>query len=133
MKKYLLALLGFLPAVALAQGGQPPPEVTVTTTNIDNTISALTHTINLIVPLMLAVAVVVFIYGVIRYIIAKGGEDTAKARSLIIWSVVGLAAILAVWGLANLLISFFGLTPTQLNNGLLPSVPTGVPAGGSGY
>ena len=133
MKKYLVALAAaFLPAIASAQGNIQGSNG-VDTTNINNTITGLTHTVNLIVPLMLAVAVVVFIYGVIKYIIAKGGEDTKKARDLIIWSVVGLAAILAVWGLANLLINFFGLAPTQLNSGLLPSVPTGVPGTGSGY
>jgi hypothetical protein len=129
MKKYLIGAgvvaTSLLPLVSFAQNVQP---VVVTTTNLDTAIRNITNTVNLLVPLMLAVAVIFFIYGVIKYIIAKGGEDAGKARSLIIWSVVGLAAILAVWGLARLLVNFFGLTPTTLDQGLIPTVPTtGIP------
>src|SRR5438445_125578 len=115
MKKYLLAAaLGMLPFTTFADNVVVGNNVD--TTGINNTISSLTHTVNLIVPLMLAFAVVVFIYGVIRYVIAQGPEEAGKARGYIIWSVVGLAVILAVWGLANLLINFFGVKPLQLNN-----------------
>lgn len=121
MKKYLLAVAaGLLPLVTFAAQNT----VTVNTNGINNAITSLTHTINLIVPLLLAVAIVFFVYGVIRYIIANGAEDAAKARGFIIWSVVGLAAVLAVWGLARLLINFFGLSPEQLTPDYIPTVPT---------
>ena len=119
MKKYLLAVgLGLSPLVALATS-----QGTLVTGNLNSSIANLTHTVNLIVPLLLAVAVVFFIYGVIKFIIAKGGGEKSAARNLIVWTVVGLAAVLAVWGLARLLINVFGLNPTGLNATDLPSVP----------
>lgn len=94
----------------------------VQTEKLNQTVTQLTNTVNLIIPLMLAVAVVVFIYGVIRYILAEGEIDRNKAVGRIVWSVVAIAAILAVWGLARLLIDVFGLRPQQLQTNETPVV-----------
>lgn len=117
MKKILLSLLVLgvvaVPALVSAQ---------VRTEKLNQTVTQLTNTVNLIIPLMLAVAVVVFIYGVIRYILAEGEIDRNKAVGRIVWSVVAIAAILAVWGLARLLIDVFGLRPQQLQTNETPVV-----------
>jgi hypothetical protein len=119
MKKILAtAVVWTLPLLALAQTND-----TVDTGNINAAIQNLIKTVNLLVPLMLGVAVIVFIYGVIKYILAEKDLDRKKAVDRIVWSVVGIASILAVWGLARLLISIFGLKPTDLTPDLVPSVP----------
>ena len=134
MKKYLLAVgLGLSPLVALANN-TTYTQTSIATGNLNASIINITNTVNLLVPLMLAVAVVFFIYGVIKFIIAKGGGEKEAARNLIIWTVIGLASVLAIWGLARLLIDFFGLRPTNLDNSLLPTItpatlPTIVNAG----
>lgn len=119
MKKILLSLLVLgviaVPALVSAQAD---------TTKLNSTITSLTDTVNLIIPLMLAVAVVVFIYGVIRYILAEGEIDRNKAVGRIVWSVVAIAAILAVWGLARLLIGVLDLDDSKLKQEEVPGVIT---------
>ena len=65
---------------------------------------------NAVIVVLFAIATLVFIYGIIRYIGAGGdAEAIKKARSFIIWSVVGLVLILGVWGVATFVAeSLFG-------------------------
>jgi len=71
--------------------------------------------LNAAIRVMVALATLVFIYGVIKYIAAGGDpEATKKARSFIIWSIIGLALIIGIWGVANFLLTgLFGGTVTQ--------------------
>jgi len=123
MKKILAgASLLLFPVVSLAQ---------VNTRNIESSIQALTRVGNLLVYLFLAIAVLVFVVGVIRYVLNRGGEESKKAgRDYMIWGIIGITVILSVFALANLLIGLFGLQPNRTNNINIPQVPTN---GNSGF
>jgi hypothetical protein len=114
MKKLLIgASVWLMPVFAFAQ---------VNTDNLATTVTNLTKVVNLLVPLFLAIAVIVFIYGVLRYVIAGGPKEAGVARNYIIWGIVGIAVILAIWGLARLLVNIFGLSPAQLGSDEVPFV-----------
>ena len=114
-KKISAGIVSFaLPALVFAQNG-------LNTSGLDNSIKALIKTANYIVPLLLAIAVIFFAYGVIKYILAAGVEDKAKARDYIIYGIISITAILAVYGIAAALLNLFGINAgDQLNN--YPSV-----------
>ncbi len=125
MKKVLLTVLAFAPALVLAgtTGGTGGRGATgISTTGLQDTVQGLTKVVNMIIPLMIAVAVIAFIYGVIKYILAKGPQEQKEARNFLVWSVVGIFAILAVFGIARLLINLFGLSPQQLGPNEVPTV-----------
>jgi len=66
--------------------------------------------IDSIVPLLMAVALVLFIYGVVQYIF--NANDSAKredGRKFMIWGIVALFVISSVWGLVKLLATTFGI------------------------
>ena len=65
-----------------------------------------------IIPFLFVVATLIFIWGIILFI-AKAGEpeEQKKARSLILWSVVGLAAIISLWALVGFLTQYVGTAP----------------------
>jgi hypothetical protein len=67
---------------------------------------------NILIPLLFAVAFLVFIWGVFKYFILSGGdEDGQKAgRQLILWGLIGFFVMFSVWGLVNILINTFGLS-----------------------
>ncbi len=66
--------------------------------------------LNLIIPILLILATVVFLYGVITYLTAGGDEEkAATGRAYIIWGLIALAAMIAIWGLVLALISTFGV------------------------
>ena len=65
---------------------------------------------NVAVPLVFAVAFIVFIFGVFRYFIAGGAnpEKRKEGGQLIMYSVIGFAVMIAIWGLVNLIVNTFG-------------------------
>lgn len=90
----------------------------------DNIASALT----LVIPILFLVATIVFLAGVIMYVSAGGAEDKIqKGKKYIIFGLIGLFVMVAVWGLVKIIVNFvFGTSP-------LPSaldLPT-IPGGGS--
>ena len=74
-----------------------------------------------LVPLVFAIAFIVFLYGVFRYFVLGGAneEKRKEGRQLIIYSVVGFAVMIVIWGLVNLIIGTLGLTNTAM-----PALPT---------
>ena len=63
-----------------------------------------------IIPLVFAVALVLFIWGVMQYVIyAQDTEKKAKGKQFMIWGVIALTVMLAVWGLVAILGRTFGL------------------------
>jgi len=62
--------------------------------------------INVIFGLVGTLALVMFIYGGISWMLAGGAaEKTKKAMGIIVWSVIGLAAIFLAYGLTYFLIT----------------------------
>lgn len=114
MKKALLSIsLFFLPAVAFAQAA-----------NIEGLVVKITDVINkAIVPLIFAIAFVVFIWGIFWYFIARNEEGKVQGRDLMIWGLVAFFVMISVWGLVNILVGTFELDGQQ--NVTFPQVPSG--------
>ncbi len=64
--------------------------------------------IDIIVPILITAALAYFIYGVVRYIMA-GAEGKKEAKDIIVYGVIGLFAIVSVWGLVRLIQNTFGI------------------------
>ncbi len=134
MKKKLVLLsgyfLGLAPVVALAQGVQTAGS---SSTNCDygtngtlfGILCRVGQFLNSIVPVLIALGVVYFVYGVITYVLS-GDEEAKKAgRDRIIFGIIGLAVIIGMWGLVNLLRNTFLLNNNT--NITLPTVPVVIP------
>lgn len=66
-----------------------------------------------VIPTLLVLATLVFIWGVIQYIIAGTSEQRKKeGRSLIIWGLIGLLVIVAMWGFVKIIGTTFNV-PNQ--------------------
>lgn len=80
--------------------------------------------LNSIVPILIALAVVYFVWGVVSFVIANDEEAKTKGRDRIIFGIIGLAVIIGMWGLVNVLRNTFGLNnTTQIE---LPTIPTNI-------
>ena len=98
---------GIIPLCALAASGD------TLATLIDLIISYL----NKGLVLLMGVAVVIFVWNVVKYFVLST-EDHKAAAPYVLWSVVGFFVILSFWGLVNVLENTFGLqnsnnTPTS--------------------
>ena len=103
------SFLYFAPFVALAQ------------TDVTSLLGTLGDILNTIIPLVIGLAFVFFLWGVFQYVTKDGAEEKGKARDTIIYGIIGLFVMLAAWGLVNVLTQTFDLdtaTPTDI-----PGVP----------
>ncbi|MFA6257003.1 MAG: hypothetical protein WCT29_01710 [Candidatus Paceibacterota bacterium] len=65
--------------------------------------------LNTIVPILIALGVVIFIWGVLTYVIASDEEAKKAGRDRIIFGIIGLAVIIGLWGLVKILTNTFGV------------------------
>ncbi len=60
--------------------------------------------------ILIGAALAYFIYGVAQFILSSGNEEKrAKGKTDMIWGVVALFCMVALWGLVNILVSTFDL------------------------
>lgn len=91
----LAAGMALAPSLAFAQG------------SFNTTISTLTDSINTVILFLFVVATVIFLWGMVRYVSAAGDEEkTKEARQMIIWGVIFLAVMIALWGFVNVVLDF---------------------------
>ncbi len=137
MKKKLMvlsgAVLAFAPFVALAQvtiaGSSSSCDVTAyqgANATLFGLLCRIGVFLNAIVPVLIALGIVYFVWGVVTYVIASDEEAKKTGRDRIIYGVIGLAVIVGVWGLVNVVKSTFFSVGNQANI-QLPTVPVIIP------
>lgn len=100
-----------LPSITLAgDGGIAGGETTGSAigefmTNVLNFITAV------VLPFILAIGFLVFVWGIFKYFILGGANDEAKesGKSLIMYAIGGFVVILAFWGIVNIISNGLGL------------------------
>ena len=127
MKKKLIILSGFvlgsMPLIALAQTGIPPTScaAVASTNGLSDLLCRVSNLLNSVLPVIVAIGVLYFVWGVVSYVIASEEEAKKAGRDRIIYGIIGLAVIIGMWGLVNLVRNSFGLTNTTTI--ILPTVP----------
>lgn len=87
----------FLPMIAAAQ-------------TVFSILTVFQAILNQIIPILMILATIVFLYGVISYVTSGSDEEKrADAKWYIIWGLIGLFAMIAVWGLVRVLVVTFGV------------------------
>lgn len=68
---------------------------------------------SIVIPLIFALAFLAFLWGVFQYFFLHGGEEDKRAegRQFVIWGILGMVVLFSVWGLVNILLSTFGISP----------------------
>lgn len=113
----LLAIFG-VPLFALAQG--------INLSVITPYSTSITSLINdILVPVLMAIAFIVFLWGVYKYFIQGAADEKSRAdgRQFALWGIIGFVIILSLWGLVNLFTSMLGLTAN--NAPAFPTIGTG--------
>lgn len=97
-------------------GGGSSCTVINTTSKFQDVINYFTCILNnSIIPLIFALALVIFVWGVVQYVINSGEEaKKEKGRQFMIWGIIGLAVMVSVWGLVNILGNTFGVKTNVL-------------------
>ena len=76
---------------------------------------------NVLVPVLFAIAFIVFLYGIAKAYIFSGGDpaEVAKGHKLLLWGLIAFVVMISVWGLVNVVANTFGL-----QGAFAPTLPT---------
>lgn len=105
-----LAIFAF-PFIASAQALQP----------IKNLIVAVGGILNMLIPVLIAAALVVFFWGLVKYI-RSPGKGLSEGRNMMIAGILSLFIMVSIWGLVNLAQNAFGVSGS--GSVQIPQVPT---------
>jgi hypothetical protein len=74
----------------------------------------------ILVPLIFAVAFIVFIWGVFNYFIAGAADEEKrkKGKDFVMYGIIGFFLMISVWGIVNIFVRTFGF-----NSQARPSLP----------
>lgn len=115
MKKILipvLSIIGFAPLTALA-----------TDTTAGDIMFTIGNLLGYVTPILVTVAVIYFIWTVIKYTLTKDEAQKKKAKDNIVPALVGLFLIVAFWGILSVVSNTFNVGPEQLQGKDIPCVP----------
>ncbi len=79
-------------------------------------IGALGKLLNYGIGVLVGVAVLVFFIGLVKFIFKLGGDAKAveEGRNMMIWGILGLFIMIAIWGIIAFFQKSFGITPGSL-------------------
>lgn len=114
MKKIISfgAILGFMPVFAFAADS-----------SIGTVLATLIGYLNYIVPALITIAVVYFIWGVISFMTSSDEEAKKMGRTKIINGLIGLFIIVAFWGIIGLVKRSFDID-NATGDSIVPCTPT---------
>jgi len=111
MKKFIIPALALLPAVASAQQ----------LGNLRNLLTSIGDLVELALPIVVAIGLLVFFWGLVRFIFAGADETKQAGRQLMIWGIVALFVMVSVWGLVRFIGNAVGVN--QGDSVTVPTVP----------
>jgi len=89
-----------------------------------DTLNLVNTVINALVPIIISLALVVFFWGLVMYLVKIGDDaERKKGVSLMIWGVVAIFVMVSIWGIIRLLQSTFKVTSQD------PIVPKAIQLG----
>jgi len=99
MKKVLISGVVVLgPILAFAQNF----------TSVQYSINSIRDMINSVIPLIIGIAVLVFLWGLVQYVTAGADEEKkAAARGIIIYGIIIIFVMTSVWGFVKILSTTF--------------------------
>ena len=78
----------------------------------------LVFTNNVLIPFIIGIGFLVFVYGMFKYFIAGGADESKRedGKKLMIYATLGFVLIVVFWGVVNLLASSTGLEGERLGD-----------------
>lgn len=87
-------------------------------TNILGLIAFVGDVLNRIIPILIALALIAFFWGLIKYI--KGGKGIDTGKDIMIAGLLGLFIMVSVWGIIRLMQNTLGVSTAPVT---IPQVP----------
>ncbi len=89
---------------------------------IGDIINTLGNILDMLLPFLIALGVIIFVWGVVQYVIASDEEAKTRGKNRMMYGIIGVVAIVGLWGLVTIVINTFGLD-NSLPANLVPLTP----------
>lgn len=86
-------------------------------------ITVFSKILGVLIPVLVSLAVVYFMWGVIQYLLVGNEEKKKKAKEVIISGLIGLFIIVSFWGIIKVISNTIDVGPERLNERAIPCVP----------
>ena len=84
--------------------------------DLEGILETLADLINLATPIVVALALLYFFWGLANYILAaEKDDDRKKARSIMVYGLLALFIMVSVWGIINVVRDTFDLDDTNID------------------
>lgn len=82
----------------------------LSTSNIGEILTYLSCLLSKIMPILVTVAALAFVWGIIKFYLNPNNEEKKKeGKGFMVWGLVALFVIVCVWGLVGLIANTFGV------------------------
>ena len=109
-----IVLTALLALPLLASAATPVPDVGALTPYSNGILTLINK---ILVPLIIGLSFITFLWGMYKHFILGASEESEKAegRKFAMWGIIGFVVILSLWGIVNLGVSILNLNgPTNL-------------------
>lgn len=85
-----------------------------------NTLALFNQFLNAAIGLLITLAIVIFFWGLIKYLFGEGAEGKASGLKIMLMGVIAIFVMVSIWGIIRLLQNTFQVTSTS------PVIPQGI-------
>ena len=104
---FLIPIFLMMPAVTLAA---------TTTVGLHRLIDQIQGLVQRLIPVIIGIALLLFLWGILRFLISQDDGKREEAKKFMIWGIVALFVMVAVWGLVEIFAETF-LVSGNVNTG----------------
>ena len=95
--------------------------VVASAATLTDTLIFVSNFLNNLIGLFVTLAIVVFFWGLIKYLWSMGSEDAHEGLKIMFWGIIAIFVMVSIWGIIKLLQNTFRVAQND------PIVPRGVP------
>jgi uncharacterized protein with PQ loop repeat len=89
-------------------------------------IDLLTRYIEQLIPVLMALAVLVFLWGIVKFMTRAGDEAShEEGKNLMVWGMIALFVMVGLWGIVGYIQNSFGIDTGVTGNA--PNTPISIP------
>jgi len=77
---------------------------------LDSALSLIENIVSRLIPLLVAIALVWFIWGLIKFLLSGDEEKRTQGKSMMLWGIIALFVIVSIWGIVQYVASLVGVS-----------------------
>lgn len=77
---------------------------------LDSSLSLIENIVGRLIPLLVAIALIWFIWGLIKFLLSGEEDKRTQGKSMMLWGIIALFVIVSIWGIVQYIASLVGVS-----------------------